>query len=87
MRTIFSGCRLPDGALVDVTVEDGVISVIEPSRVRGDVDMGGRLVVGSFAEPHAHIDKAFLAERVPNPTNDLMGAIHALDRALSLIHI
>ena len=81
MRTIFSGCRLPDGALVDVTVEDGVISVIEPSHVRGDVDMDGRLVVGSFAEPHAHIDKAFLAERVPNPTNDLMGAIHALDRA------
>ena len=43
--------------------------------------MGGRLVVGAFAEPHAHIDKSFLAERVPNQTNDLHGAIVALDAA------
>jgi cytosine/creatinine deaminase len=39
---------------------------------------GGWLVMPSFAEPHAHLDKAFLAERIENPTGDLMGAIHAM---------
>ena len=35
----------------------------------------GWLVLPAFAEPHAHLDKAFLAERIENPTGDLMGAI------------
>src|ERR1700712_1090707 len=38
----------------------------------------GYRVLPAFAEPHAHLDKAFLAERVPNPTGDLMGAILAM---------
>jgi cytosine deaminase len=41
----------------------------------------GYLVLQAFAEPHAHLDKAFLAERVDNPTGDLMGAILAMERA------
>ncbi len=41
----------------------------------------GYLLLPAFAEPHAHLDKAFLAERVDNPTGDLMGAIEAMDRA------
>ena len=41
----------------------------------------GYLVVPAFVEPHAHLDKAFLAERVPNPTGDLMGAILAMEAA------
>jgi cytosine deaminase len=39
----------------------------------------------AFAEPHAHLDKAFLAERVDNPTGDLMGAILAMERVRSSI--
>jgi cytosine deaminase len=39
------------------------------------------LLLPAFAEPHAHLDKAFLAERVDNPTGDLMGAILAMERA------
>lgn len=35
----------------------------------------------ALVEPHAHIDKAYLAERVVNATNDLMGAIMALEAA------
>jgi cytosine/creatinine deaminase len=35
----------------------------------------------AFAEPHAHLDKAFLAERVVNRTGDLMGAIMAMEEA------
>ncbi len=38
----------------------------------------GYLLLPAFAEPHAHLDKAFLAERVPNPTGDLLGAILAM---------
>jgi cytosine deaminase len=41
------------------------------------VDVGGRLVLPSMAEPHAHVDKALTAEMVPNPTGDLRGAIEA----------
>lgn len=39
------------------------------------------LLLPAFAEPHAHLDKAFLAERVDNPTGDLLGAIKAMERA------
>jgi cytosine/creatinine deaminase len=41
----------------------------------------GYIFLPAFAEPHAHLDKAFLAERVDNPTGDLMGAILAMERA------
>lgn len=39
------------------------------------------LFLPAFAEPHAHLDKAFLAERVPNESGDLLGAIEAMHRA------
>ena len=42
--------------------------------------MGG-LVLAAMAEAHAHLDKAFLAETVPNPTGDLMGAIVNIEAA------
>ncbi len=38
----------------------------------------GLLVLPALAEPHAHLDKAFLAEVVDNPTGDLLGAITAM---------
>ncbi len=41
------------------------------------VDLQRALVLGAFAEPHAHLDKAFTAELVPNPSGDLDGAIQA----------
>jgi cytosine deaminase len=44
-------------------------------------DTEARINLPLLVEPHAHIDKAFLAERVRNDTNDLMGAIVALDAA------
>ena len=47
----------------------------------------GYLLLPAFAEPHAHLDKAFLAERVPNPTGDLMGAILAMDAARPTITV
>lgn len=39
----------------------------------------GHIALPAFAEPHAHLDKAFLAEHIENPTGDLMGAITAIE--------
>ena len=75
--------RLPDGRLVDIEVEHGLISAITAHKAPRDpeaapgVDVGGWLVLPAMAEPHAHLDKALTAELVPNPKGDLMGAINA----------
>ncbi len=42
------------------------------------IDLDGRLLLPAAVEPHAHLDKAFLAERIANPTGDLTGAIEAM---------
>jgi cytosine deaminase len=42
------------------------------------VELGGYVLLPAAIEPHAHLDKAFLAERVENPTGDLIGAIDAM---------
>jgi cytosine deaminase len=58
---------LPIGSEVDV---EHLLGALTPER--------GWLVLPALAEPHAHLDKAFLSERVVNPTGDLMGAIEAM---------
>jgi cytosine deaminase len=47
----------------------------------------GYLLLPAFAEPHAHLDKAFLAERVENTTGDLLGAILAMEAARDTITV
>ena len=47
----------------------------------------GWLVLPAFAEPHAHLDKAFLAEVIDNPTGDLMGAIEAMQLHASTLTV
>ena len=51
------------------------------------IDTHGSLLTCSLAEPHAHLDKAFLAERVHNPTGDLMGAIMAMEASRDQITV
>lgn len=72
---------LPDGTRTSVRIEDGVVAAhgVEPARGEDVVDAAGRLLLPAMAEAHAHLDKAFLAETVPNPTGDLMGAILAME--------
>lgn len=72
---------------VDITVDStGTISAISPSadhashRSGTTVDLQRRLLLPPLAEPHAHLDKAFLADRVDNNTGDLMGAIEGLEK-------
>lgn len=55
--------------------EAGVDAPNEPELVGEEVDLQGWLVLPAPAEPHAHLDKALTAEKVPNPEGDLMGAI------------
>ena len=57
----------PSGRQIDLPA---LLAELTPER--------GWLVLPAFAEPHAHLDKAFLAEVVENPTGDLMGAIDAM---------
>ena len=46
-------------------------------------DLGGMLLLGGLAEPHAHLDKALSADTVVNATGDLMGAVEAWHGARS----
>jgi cytosine deaminase len=73
------------GETVDVEVVDGVIGRVVPAVGTagglgpGDVDLSGHVLLSSFVEPHAHLDKALTASLVRNPTGDLAGAIAAMD--------
>lgn len=51
------------------------------------VDLDGYLLLPSAVEPHAHLDKAFLAERIENPTGDLLGAITAMQENRHLLGV
>ena len=75
-----TNARLADGTLATVHIVDGVIAAHPGSSVV-TLDAAGRLVLPAMAEAHAHLDKAFLADTVPNPTGDLMGAIVNIEAA------
>ncbi len=84
---VLKGGRLPDGRTVDVAVGDGVIEgVVEAgaeafSPGADTIDLDGWLLAPAFGEPHAHLDKAYLADAVPNPAGDLVGAVDAIKAA------
>lgn len=80
---------LPDGRTTTVRIVEGVVNELGGSPQEGDtvLDAGGRLVLPAMAEAHAHLDKAFLSGRVPNPTGDLMGAILAMQAARDTITV
>ena len=70
----------------DVLIVDGVITEVGTGlhdtveTVDEVVDLSGHLLLPAAVEPHAHLDKAFLAEREENETGDLVGAIDAMIR-------
>lgn len=71
-----------NGSLVSVRIDGDIVSEVGSglSARAGEqvIDGGGGLLTESLVETHAHLDKAYLAELVPNPTGDLMGAITAM---------
>ncbi|CAB4571395.1 unannotated protein [freshwater metagenome] len=85
--------RTLSGDLVDVGIDQVTGRIIrvtqsgtlQPSPTSHTLDLTGYLLTSGFIEPHAHLDKAFLADRVDNPEGDLMGAIIGLDAIRSTI--
>ncbi|NBP41667.1 MAG: hydrolase [Actinobacteria bacterium] len=89
---LLTNCKL-DGnpRLQSLRIVGELVSEIAPNlaQVVGEevIDAGGLLLTSSLTEPHAHLDKAFLAERIDNPTGDLMGAINAMESSRDLITV
>jgi cytosine/creatinine deaminase len=78
---LLSGVRLATGQVVDVRLQGGSIDAVgAPGTLPAAaeyLDLGGYLLLPAPAEPHAHLDTALTADRIPNPTGDLLGAIGA----------
>lgn len=81
--TLLRSGTLSDGVVTDVLLEGERIAALGPP---GDVaavgkpevhDLSGFVLLPAPAEPHAHLDKAFTADRVQNPSGDLLGAVDA----------
>ncbi len=75
--------RLADGRTVDVRLEAGRIAEVRAAGApgAGGYDLAGYVLLPSFVEPHAHLDKALTSSRVANPSGDLLGAIAAMEAA------
>jgi cytosine deaminase len=80
--TMLVNATLIDRTVTKVLIEGGSIAAIGDDVVTPDgaaaTDLSGYLLLPAAVEPHAHLDKAFLAEQVINPTGDLIGAIEAM---------
>jgi cytosine/creatinine deaminase len=88
---LLTNVRLSDGTETRVRLSGERIAAVEPDLVPDAddelIDLEGRLLVPAFAEPHAHLDKAFLAERITNATGDLLGAITAMGANRHLLDV
>jgi len=78
---LLTRATLADGRRVDVRVTGDRIAAVADHLAPADgeavVDLDGHVLLPAPAEPHAHLDKALTADRVPNPAGDLLGAIKA----------
>jgi cytosine deaminase len=87
-RLALTSTTLADGSVRDVYIDGGLITAVTaPGMTPPEglncvrVDLAGHVLLPAAAEPHAHLDKALLATRVPNPSGNLSGAIEAIRRA------
>ncbi len=68
---------LADGGRVDVRIDGGLVDQVRPAgtieaRPGEHVEeLDGYILLPSPVDPHAHLDKALLGERAPNPHGDL----------------
>ncbi len=80
MRTLLHGARLVDGTITDVLLKGGRIAAVGPEpSADTTVELAGYVLLPSFVEPHAHLDKALTVSRSVNRTGDLLGAIRAMN--------
>ncbi len=80
--------------VVDVRLADGVVDAVNDhgsgpadGQVDETADLDGYVLLPAAVEPHAHLDKAFLAERITNESGDLMGAITAMQTHRHLLGV
>jgi len=86
--TIVHGAVTREGH--DIRIVDGHVAEIGPNlpiEQSSAIDLAGWVVLPAAVEPHAHLDKAFLAERIQNETGDLMGAISAMRANRHLLNV
>jgi cytosine deaminase len=82
-RLVLRGGVLADATLADVAIDPATGTIVavgaDVASLDGDVveRCDGMVILPAPAEPHAHLDKALSAEKVPNPVGDLAGAILA----------
>jgi cytosine deaminase len=72
--------RLASDRIVDVRLRGSRIDAVGAPGTLVAAErlaLGGYLLLPAPAEPHAHFDTALTADRIPNPTGDLAGAIQA----------
>jgi cytosine deaminase len=76
--------------VVDIRMRDDRIEEVGDLTPADDdtvESLDGYVVLPAAVEPHAHLDKAFLSERIENPTGDLMGAITAMQANRHLLAV
>ncbi len=76
-----------DVLIVDGLIADVARSIVAPTPECQVVDLTGYVLSPAAVEPHAHLDKAFLAELIVNRTGDLMGAITAMQSSRHLLTV
>jgi cytosine/creatinine deaminase len=93
-RLLLRNARTSEAGECEILCDDGMVVEIRPARMSDPatpdvetIDLDGRLVLTAAAEPHAHLDKAFLAERIENPTGDLIGAVLAMEANRHLLTV
>jgi cytosine deaminase len=81
---------LADGTHTDVRIRGEAIDAVGDVDAQPDdeiVDLDGWMLLSAAVEPHAHLDKAFLAERLVNERGDLLGAIDTMVAARPTIDV
>jgi len=82
---VLRGARTSDGGpLVQIGITGGRIAAMGPLLPEPAIDVldvGGRVVVPGLVEPHVHLDKALLGDRVENRSGTLGEAIRVTGAA------
>ena len=79
MDIIIRNARISDKeSLKDVAIKDGKIIKIEENmaeKASEEIDADGRVLIPGLVESHIHMDKALIADRLPNRSGTLAEAI------------
>ena len=79
MDILIRKARINDGEeLKDVAIEGGKIVSIAPhieGTAHREIDADGRVLIPGLIDSHIHLDKALIADRLPNKSGTLMEAI------------